>query len=246
MAVTIILVSIVVYKLTSSSSDAELASEDITDTIPHQAEVAVADEEKDDEGEGTPYYADVEFPKTGKTVSDFVPAPYVIAMEAKGLLNEDDLEDVALVLQNEKDSTDLRPTLVLLKQKNGGYQCYGASWSALGAAYINGDFQHYDSEDITIDSARNLNITTFGSGPVGNQDLKYRFINNRLVLVAMETYHAGAGGQTEMKFDFLNSIVAVTEVNTMKENMPSTTTKSKLSKRKPYFFESTDPDSIPN
>jgi hypothetical protein len=185
-----------------------------------------------------------EFPDVGRSVKDFVVDPYEIDMEAKGLLNDDELEDVALILQEKGDSTALRPTLVLLKQKDGSYKRYATSWNAIGPAYINGDYQHYDDENLVIDSLRNLNIHTYGSGPVGNRDLNYRFAGNQLVLATMETYNMGAGAHTEAYYDFIKGVLKITEINTMKEDMPSTTTEEKLKKRGPYLFETTDPESI--
>lgn len=187
---------------------------------------------------------DVEFPQSGKTVEDFVTGTYEIAMDAKGFLDDDELEDVVLVLQNKTDSTDLRPTLVLLKQAEGGYRLYAASWQAIGAAYINGDYQQYDSEDVKIDQKRNLIISTFGSGPVGNRETRYRFINHELVFAYMETYNVGAGQQTRVEYDVLNSKVTVEDINTMKEDMPSTISHDTLPNHKPYLFKDIDPTMV--
>ena len=188
--------------------------------------------------------ADVEFPQQGNTVEDFVTEPYQIAMDAKGLLDNDNLEDVVLVLQNKTDSTDLRPTLVLFKQPAGGYRLYAASWQAIGAEYINGDYQQYDSEDIKIDEQRNLIISTFGSGPVGNRETRYRFIDNELVFTYMETYNVGAGQQTRVEYDILNRKITTEDINTMKENMPSELSYGTMRKHKPYLFKEIDPMTV--
>ncbi len=185
-----------------------------------------------------------EFPENGNTIDDFVTSPYIVAMDAKGFLDNDDMEDVVLVLQNKTDSTDLRPVLVLLKQAAGGYHLYATSWQAIGAAYINGDYQQYDSEDITIDPNKNLIISTYGSGPVGNRETRYCFKNGELVLTYMETYNAGAGQQTIAKYDVLARKITVEDINTMKEDMPTKVSHGKLPPHKPYLFKEVDPVSV--
>ncbi|CAH0168379.1 hypothetical protein SRABI27_00950 [Pedobacter sp. Bi27] len=186
----------------------------------------------------------IEFPLYGNTIEDFVPGLYKIAMDTKGLLNNDELEDVVLVLQNKTDSTDLRPTLILLKQPEGGYRLYASSLLAIGAAYINGDYQQYDSEDISIDQKRNLIISTYGSGPVGNRETRYRFIDNELVFTYMETFNAGAGQQTRATYDVLNRKVTVEDINTMKEDMPATVSHGTLPQHPLYFFKELDPTTV--
>jgi len=188
--------------------------------------------------------AQIEFSPRGNTVEDFVPGSYKIAMDTKGLLNNDELEDVVLVLQNKTDSTDLRPTLILLKQPEGGYRLYASSWLAVGAAYINGDYQQYDSEDISIDQKRNLIISTYGSGPVGNRETRYRFIDNELVFTYMETFNAGAGQQTRATYDVLNRKVTVEDINTMKEDMPAAVSHGTLPQHPLYLFKEIDPTTV--
>nr|WP_315423697.1 hypothetical protein [uncultured Pedobacter sp.] len=188
--------------------------------------------------------AQIEFPPSGNSIEDFVPGLYKIAMDAKGLLNNDELEDVVLVLQNKTDGTDLRPTLVLLKQPEGGYRLYACSWLAIGSAYINGGYQQYDSEDISIDQKRNLIISTYGSGPVGNRETRYRFIDDELVFTFMETFAAGAGQQTSATYDVLNRKVTVEDINTMKEDMPATVSHGTLPQHAPYLFKELDPTTV--
>src|SRR5579885_1055647 len=66
------------------------------------------------------------FPKTGKTVNDFVPAGWKILKKAEGDLNKDNLPDMAVILAsnvedtNSDDAMDApRPLLLLLKQADG-------------------------------------------------------------------------------------------------------------------------------
>lgn len=186
---------------------------------------------------------EINFPKASKEIKDFVVAPYQISMEAYGLLNDDDLEDAVLVLQNKTDSTQARPALVLLQQPDGSYKLNTKSLKAIGAAYINGDFKQYDSENIKIDSST-LTISTYNMGAVGNRITQYRFVNNQFVLTYMETYNMGAGGQTGTVYDMLNQKVTITDVNTTKEDMPATISSSKMKKHKSYLFENIDPTEI--
>lgn len=241
-----LLALVLAYKLHwfGGKTDAQLADSTVTDTVQQAATVGEpisvpvnsTDEEKKE--------VIIDFPTNGNKVEDFVPQTYKIALEAKGLLDSDDLEDAVLVLQHKTDSTAKRPTLVLLKEPGGGYRLHATSWEAIGAAYINGDFPQYDNEDISIDQNRTLVISTYSIGPVGNRDTRYRFINNELELVYMETYNLGAGGQTRAEYDILNHKITVEEVNTMKEDMPSTLSHAKLPLNKHYLFKDIDPVTV--
>ena len=181
--------------------------------------------------------AQVKFPTTGLKVEDFVVAPYEIVMEDKGLLDDDQLGDAVIVLQNKTDSTDLRPTLVLMGQADGSYNLYGISWFTVGAAYNNYDFQKYTDESVKIDSGK-LKVELYGAGgPIGNQFNTYEFIDTKLVLTKVSMYNAGAGQQTYLDLDYVKNELRVEDVNTMKESMPTKITRKKIPKHKPYFFE---------
>ena len=182
-------------------------------------------------------YEQKQFPNEGKSVKDFIIEPYKISMQDEGLLNDDDLKDVVLVLENKHDKTELRPTLVLLKQQSGDYQLYGISWNTVPPAYIE-NYQQYLAESVEIDSAKlKISLTGYG-GPTGNQFNTYKFIDNELVLIHLGLFNAGAGGQTYVDVDYLNNIVRTEDVNTMLDEMPSTITHEKIPKHKPYLFES--------
>lgn len=177
-----------------------------------------------------------QFPKTGSSVKDFIIEPYKIVMEDEGLLDGDNLKDVVVTLQNKNDSTDVRPTLVLLKQQTGGYQLYGVSLNTVPPAY-EGDYQQFLQESVEIDSAKlKVSLTGYG-GPTGNQFNTYKFIDNKLVLIHLGLYNAGAGGQSYVDVDYLKNRVRFEDVNTMLDEMPSKITFEKIPKHKPYFFE---------
>lgn len=177
-----------------------------------------------------------QFPESGNEVKDFVVGHYKIAMEDEGLLDEDNLKDVVLVLQNKYDSTDVRPTLVLLKQQKGGYKLYGVSLETVPPAY-EGDYQQFIQESVEIDSNKlKIELNGYG-GPTGNQFNTYKFIDGKLQLIHVYLYNAGAGGQTYLDVDYLKNTVRQEDVNTMLDSMPSTISIKKIPKHKPYYFE---------
>ena len=181
-------------------------------------------------------YEQQQFPEIGNTVKDFVISPYKIVMEEHGLLNQDNLKDVVLVLQNKNDSTAVRPTLVLLKQTDGSYKLYGVSLATVPPAY-EGDYQQFLMESVEIDSAKlKVSLTGYG-GPRGNQFNTYKFIDQKLVLIHLGIFAAGAGGQTYIDVDYLKNKVRFEDVNTMVDEMPSKVTFKNLPKHAPYLFE---------
>lgn len=182
----------------------------------------------------------ITFLQTGNTAQEFVPEAYEIVLDAKGMLNHDDLEDVVLILQDKIDSTSLRPVLVLFKQPSGGYKLGNSSWKAIGAAYINGQFKQYDDESVNIDGGA-VKISISGSGPTGSRETWYRFINNQLVLTKMQTFNMGAGGQTTMDIDLLKGSANLEQVNTLEENATPQIKVARLPRQLVYPFETTDP-----
>ena len=238
-SVILVLVCIIIYhalrgKSEKPSSISQPSADSITTASP-AADTSV--------GQIARIVASTDFPQSGDQVKDFVIAPYEVSMEAHGPLDEDELQDAVLVLENKSDPEGARPTLVLKQKTDGSYELKSKSLKAIGAAYINGDFKQYDSEELKIDSNR-LSITTYSIGAVGNRKTQYRFIHNELILVYMETYNIGAGGQTSVVYDFLDHLITVTEVNTIKEDMPSTQERTKMKPHKPYLFENIDPTEI--
>lgn len=236
-SIILVLVCMIIYHALSSKSEnpsSYSSAESIISALP-AGDTSIGQRER--------IVAPTNFPQTGNQVEDFVLAPYEISMEAHGLLDEDELEDAVLVLENKSDPEGARPTLVLKQTTDGSYELKAKSLKAIGSAYINGDFKQYDSEELKIDSNR-LTITTYSIGAVGNRKTQYRFINNELILVYMETYNMGAGGHTGVVYDFLDQLITVTEVNTIKEEMPSTQERTKMNPHKPYLFENIDPTEI--
>ncbi|WP_051224141.1 hypothetical protein [Flavobacterium tegetincola] len=239
LAVILIVSSVLIYKLHwfgagMKPTTVEINSLDVNkpiDSLDYESN----DEELQAE-DSQAIYEQKQFPQTGNSVEDFIIEPYKIVMQDEGLLNDDDLKDVVVTLQNKNDSTDVRPTLVLLKQQTGGYQLYGVSLGTVPPAY-EGDYQQYLSESVEIDSTKlKVSLNGYG-GPTGNQFNTYKFIDNKLVLISVGLFNAGAGGQSYVDVDYLKNRVRYEDVNTMVDEMPSIITHKKIPKHKPYFFE---------
>ncbi len=239
LAFILILASLLIYKLSWFGAGMKPQSH-VMDTPAVATEIDTVDDSFNEEElqaeDSQAIYEQKQFPQTGNSVKDFVIEPYKIVMEDEGLLNDDNLKDVVVTFQNKNDSTDVRPTLVLLKQQTGGYQLYGVSLETVPPAYRE-DFQEYLAESVEIDSAKlKISLTGYGA-PTGNRFKTYKFIDNKLVLISLSLYNAGAGGQSYVDVDYLKNSVRYEDVNTMLDEMPSTITYEKIKKHKPYFFE---------
>lgn len=164
-------------------------------------------------------------------------------MDAGGLLDNDSLEDAVIILQNKKDKTDLRATLVLLKQPGGGYKLHGVSWKAIGPAYLEGNYKQYDEETLSIDSGV-IMLATISLGPAGNIESSYRFINDQLVLTKLNAHSIGAGSQVSINIDLIKDVLTTEVINTMEENPPTDISTKKIPAHKPYLFETAEPHSL--
>jgi hypothetical protein len=184
-----------------------------------------------------------DFPKTGKQIADFVISPYEIQYRAEGLLDDDEFADAVIVLQNKSDKSTSRPTLVLLKQPNGGYKLQEISWVAIAPDYTSDDYKIYDTESISI-SNKELLFLLYGIGPSGNKETIYKFEQNKLILINVNTYNAGAGGQSTMDYNLLTGDINQEEVNTMIDSMPTTTTKKILKLKRKIYFDKDDPEKV--
>lgn len=187
---------------------------------------------------------DLKFPKTGKNIEDFVLEPCEIKMQAEGFLNDDNLKDVVIVLQNKNDNTDVRATLVLFGKNTGGYKLKELSWEALGPQYLENGNQLYDYEEISIDKEKKLQIMLQGMGPVGTRETVYKYINDKLVLVKIGTFHSGAGSWLSSDYDLLSGEVDHEVTNTMQDSMPSEHQIKKFKLDQQILFAKDNPDSI--
>ncbi|RZL34510.1 MAG: hypothetical protein EOO96_09535 [Pedobacter sp.] len=181
------------------------------------------------------------FPTMANKVEELIPKNYDIDLEADGDLNNDGIADKVIVLINTVDTNALRPTLVLLKQGDD-YSVDAISYSALDPKYREDGYKIYDYEEVSIDSGK-LVFTLQATGPAGSKESTYKYIKNDLVLTQISTFNMGAGGQTEQKFDLLKGVYEQTDINTMKEDMPSETTTKKY-KIPQALFKDADPSAI--
>lgn len=181
------------------------------------------------------------FPTTANKVEDLIPKNYDIDLEAEGDLNNDGVVDKVIVLIKTTNTTALRPTLVLLK--NGStYSVDAVSYGVFDPKFREDGFKNYDYEEVSIDSGK-LVVTKQATGPAGSIESTFKYIKKDLVLTYITTFNMGAGGQTEQKFDLLKGVYEQTDINTMKEDMPSETTTKKY-KIPVALFKNSDPSAI--
>lgn len=182
------------------------------------------------------------FPATGKTPADFCPAAYEIQYQADGDLNRDGLPDLVMVLRHKTDSTALRPVLVLLRQPDRLYRLDKISRNVFPIEYTEDRFKIYDTEDLSIDSGM-LNIQLYAIGPNGNLFSRFRYQDNDLVLVDIETYNMGAGSHQQLNYAVQTGELQQEIINTMEEEMPSETRTFRLQPRN-IKFEQADPEAL--
>jgi hypothetical protein len=184
------------------------------------------------------------FPETGKSIEDFVLLPYEIKMQAEGFLNDDKLKDIVIILQNTKDNTDSRPTLVLIKQATGEYRLQEISWEAVEAECTDGYGKIYDYEEISIDKEKTLHIMLQGMGPVGTRETLYQYMDNQLVLVGINTFNMGAGSQLGKNYNLVSGEADIEIINTMVDSMPSTHEIKKFKLKRKMLFAKDNPDTV--
>lgn len=183
---------------------------------------------------------ELQFPKTGKSIQDFVLEPCEIKMQAEGFLNDDNLKDVVIVLQNTYDSADSRPTLVLLQQESGGYKLQDLSWEAVGPEYPD----YFRLGDISIDSEKKLHILLEGMGPAGNREAVYKYIDDKLVLISIGTFHSGAGSWLTSEYDLISGKYDHEVTNTLHDSMPSEHQIGEFKLKRQMLFARDNPDTI--
>lgn len=203
----------------------------------------VLDEEYESEPEVVTL-KELKFPVTGNNAEDFVPEPCEIKMRAEGFLNDDDLKDIVIVLQNENNNADSRATLVLLQQEKGGYKLQELSWEAVEPEYFEDGRTFYDVGEVSIDKDRALHIMLGGMGPVGSRETIYKYVNDKLVIVRIETFHSGAGSHISSVYDLVAGEVDHEVTNTLHEDWPSEHQIKKFKLKDEILFTNDNPDTI--
>ncbi|NRS90334.1 hypothetical protein HNQ02_003274 [Flavobacterium sp. 7E] len=193
------------------------------------------------------YYEEQEivYPKTGNKASDFLPKSgvYKIQYEAKGDLNNDGKDDIAIVLAHKEIKTLERPMLVLLQNDDKSFRLDKVSTLVMPVEYSGDDYKMYTEQDVNIENGI-LKIQLYGSGgPVGNIFSHFEYSGNDLVLTYIETYNSGAGSWQDLHFDLKKGLLTQEVTSTMTEDMPSESKTFKLEKEK-HLFEDTSPDDV--
>ena len=194
------------------------------------------------EAKTTLTYPEPDFPTGGTQIEALVPTNFNIDMEVSGDLNKDGLEDKVLVLINTRDTTARRPTLVILKVGDA-YHVDARSLVVVEPKYREDGYLNYDFEEVQIDKNGQLIFSQQSTGPNGSLESILKYLNNELVLTNISSFAMGAGGQTELKLDLKKGIFEQTDINTMKEDMPSKTTTQQYKLPKTLFANS-DPRAI--
>jgi hypothetical protein len=187
---------------------------------------------------------EMKFPTTGKNAEDFVLESCEIKMRAEGFLDDDDLKDIVIVLQNKDDNTDSRATLVLLQQQTGGYKLKELSWEAVDPEYLQNGTPFYDTGEISIDQDKALHIILGGMGPVGSREAVYKYVNDKLVLVRIETFHSGAGSHVTSVYDLVSGEVDHEVTNTLHDDWPSKHQIKKFKLAQEILFVNDNPDTV--
>lgn len=133
-------------------------------------------------------YVPPEIPKSGKSVTDFVPSGYLIFEKVDGDFNGDKLMDLAMVLSpTALRRFDPRPLLILLSQPGGGY-LLSARNDDIAMTYGVGGIANPNGTDILNASGRSLFVQSMGggadsySGTIG----EFRLLDHGWFLVAHE------------------------------------------------------------
>ena len=188
--------------------------------------------------------SEVVYPKTGSKAEDFLPVSgiFEIQFETSGDLNNDGLNDIAIVLVQKEIKTATRPMLVLLQNKDKTYRLDKVSNTVMPIEYNDSDYKIYDTEDINIENGT-LNIRLYGTGPSGNIFSDFKYFDNDLILIYIETYNSGAGSWSQLYYDLEKAEITQVVTNTMEESTPTEEKTLKLPK-KIYKFENASPGDI--
>ena len=205
------------------------------------------------------------FPQKAKTVNDFIPKGWKQLFIAKGDLNKDNLEDIAIIIEkNDKknikkneslgpDELNLNPRifLVLFKEKDGTYIL--ASKNDKG--FIQSENDEYDPTLMdtlsSIDIKNNTLIINFnyfytaGSWRTSITNYIFRYQNNRFELIGFDnnSYMRDSGEEEEFSINFsTNKIKTTTGGNVFEGNVnnPKSKWKTVNFKRKYTLDEMSD------
>lgn len=224
----------------NKKSDVKVVVASNKDTLSQK----VFDEEYESDGAEEAALKELKFPLTGKNAEAFVLEPCEIKMRAEGFLNDDNLKDIVIVLQNINNRADSRATLVLLQQETGGYKLQELSWEAVSPEYLEDGRPFYDVGEISIDNDKALHILLEGMGPVGSRETVYKYVNNKLVLIKIGTFHSGAGSHLSSEYDLVSGEVDHEVTNTLHDSLPSEHQIKKFNLKGQILFANDNLDTI--
>lgn len=171
-----------------------------------------------------------DIPEAASTPQAFVPEGWKLEQQARGDINNDKIDDLALVIHSEdpklivgnpeglgRDSFDSNPRsiIVALGRKGGGYSLLGANHLLIPRvdnAVIDDPF---DSEPMSIDKgALKISIrfwTSAGSWSMSNTTFTFGYRNNDLWLIGYDKdhIHRGSGEETITSVNLLTGKMSV-------------------------------------
>lgn len=187
-------------------------------------------------------YQNTDFDVTTGSISDIVPKKYEIQYETEGDLNGDGWADAVLVLRKKSDTLASRTILVLLKNKNQSFRLDQISTTVFPDEYNEAGYKKYDPEDITIEKGI-LKINLYNPAPYGNLFSHFKYLNNDLVLIYIETYNVGAGSWQSLYYKPLKGKFTQEVTHTIEEEMPSKNKNIQVKKQR-FLFDQSSPDEI--
>ena len=208
------------------------------------------------------------FPEKAKNIDGFIPKGWKTVLSAKGDLNNDKLEDVAIIIEktdkanivkNENlgsEYLNLNPRilLVLFKQKNGSYIL--ASKNDKGFIKSAGDKENQALMD-TLDNISIKNnilkikfnyFLSAGSWSVTQNTYTFRFQNKKFELIGFDnnSYMRNSGNQEEFSINFSTNKLKITTGRNMfdeKANKPKEEWKT-IKTNKKYVLDEMTSDII--
>lgn len=204
------------------------------------------------------------FPEKAKNINGFVPKDWKTVLSAKGDLNNDKLEDVAIIIEktdkanivkNENlgsEYLNLNPRilLVLFKQKNGSYILAGKNDKGFIKSEGNKEspalMDTLDSISIKNDILK-IKFNYFlsaGSWSVTQNTYTFRFQNQKLELIGFDnnSFMRNSGDQEKLSINFSTNKVKITTGGNMfdeKANKPKEEWKTVNIKKKYVLDEMT-------
>ncbi|MND42075.1 hypothetical protein D3C80_328410 [compost metagenome] len=168
---------------------------------------------------------------------------YRVQHESSGFLNNDRYEDRVLVLEADNEESNYLPrlTLVLLGSPKG-FKLYMRSESIMQAENTVEGGKMFDTEDVKIEENK-IVFDLYAIGPNGHISYEFAWINDHLQLHELIGYFMGAGSHTEYVYRPKSPIEGTldeTVINTMEDNMPSTTNTYRVKFKAAIHFETFD------